>query len=294
MPLADRLAASDDLPLSVLSKEEAKEVQQRLTEIGLLDPPPDGAFGQVSRWALAAFCKAAGLGAAEPITARIWQRLSSPEAAGLFPLDDSGSDFASRVIRAMRARGDFVVRHPDAVNIVYVEGCGPTGVENDDAPNKFNDCRLAIRIGTGGKPFLAGSWEATTEPGRYWTVNPMNAKGAARIAFGQYKAWSKGEHRKDHEALVQTGTITVHRDLNKDYKRTGDALDPGDSFAVNQHWGYDRPKEDIGRASAGCLVGRTMEGHREFMEIVKNDPRFKANNGYRFMTSVLPESAVRA
>lgn len=293
MALADRLQESGSLPLSTLSKAEAVEVQQRLTDIGLLDPPPDGAFGQVSRWALDAFCEAAGLDSDDSITREIWQRLSSTEASALFPLDDGGSGFASRVVRAMRKRGDFVARHPEAVNIVYVEGCGPAGDENDDAPNKFNDCRLAIRIGAGGKPELAGAWEATTEPGRYWTVNPMNVKGAARIAFGQYKAWSVGTHSKSHEALVQTGNITVHRDLNKDYMRTGDKLDTGAGFAVNQHWGYDLPKEDIGKASAGCLVGRRKQGHREFMSIVKRDPRYRANNGYRFMTSVLPESAVR-
>jgi hypothetical protein len=293
MALADHLQQSGDLPLSLLSKAEAIEVQQRLSEIGLLDPPPDGAFGPVSRWALNAFCEAAGLDFHASMTSDIWRRLSSAEATALFPLDDSGPDFASRVIRAMRARGDFVARHPAAVNIVYVEGCGPEGDENDDAPNKFNDCRLAIRIGAGGKPQLAGAWEATTEPGRYYTLNPMNEKGAARIAFGQYKAWSVGTHI-NHEGLVQTGMITVHRDLNKDYKRGGDQLDTGDYFWVDQHWGYDLPKEDIGRASAGCLVGRRKQGHREFMTIVKADPRYRANNGYRFMTSVLAESDVRA
>ena len=46
----------------------------------------------------------------------------------------------------------------------------------------------------------------------------------------------------------------------------------------------------IGRASAGCLVGRTRKGHREFMKIVKSDARYRANHGYRFMTGVLAGS----
>lgn len=63
-------------------------------------------------------------------------------------------------------------------------------------------------------------------------------------------------------------------------------------FGVNQHWGFDLPKGDIGNASAGCLVGRTKSGHKEFMAIVKRDPRFEASRGYCFMTSVLPAEAV--
>jgi hypothetical protein len=119
---------------------------------------------------------------------------------------------------------------------------------------------------------------------------PMNPCGAARIAFGQYKSWIVGTHHAGtssaHEALVQVSPISVHRDLNKDFKRTNDKVDTG-LFAINQHWGYDAPKNDLGRTSAGCLVGRTREGHKDFMALLKSDPRYRANNGYRFMTAVL-------
>jgi hypothetical protein len=120
----------------------------------------------------------------------------------------------------------------------------------------------------------------------------MNAGGAARIAFNQYKAWIVGTHLKSkpnsaHEALVQVEPVTVHRDLNKDYKRSGDKTDTG-LFGINQHWGYDAPKDDLGTTSAGCLVGRSKDGHREFMAILKADPRYEANSAYRFMAAVLP------
>ena len=100
----------------------------------------------------------------------------------------------------------------------------------------------------------------------------MNPKGAARIAFNQYKAWSVGTHRasspQGHEALVQTAPVAVYRDLNKDFKRPGDRVDTG-LFGINQHWGYDAPMGDLGTTSAGCLVGRTKNGHRQFMALVK-------------------------
>jgi hypothetical protein len=119
----------------------------------------------------------------------------------------------------------------------------------------------------------------------------MNPAGAARIKFGQYKAWSLGTHHT-HEALVQVAPITVCRDGNKDYQRERDREDTG-LFGVNQHWGYDLPRNDLGPSSAGCLVGRTTAGHREFMTLVKSDARFRANPAYRFLTTVMPASQVR-
>jgi hypothetical protein len=79
----------------------------------------------------------------------------------------------------------------------------------------------------------------------------------------------------------------VYRDLNKDYKRTGDAVFEGSQFGINQHWGYDHPEDNVGAASAGCLVGRSKDEHREFMRIIKGDPRIKASQGYRFLTMAL-------
>jgi hypothetical protein len=170
------------------------------------------------------------------------------------------------------------------------------GTPNDDAPNVFNDVRVVLRIGKSGRPQIEGVWEATTEPGDYYTrVKKLDARGAARVAFGQYKAWTVGTHMagrpSGHEALVQVASITVHRDLNEDFQRENDRTFAG-VFGVNQHCGYDLPKGDIGRASAGCLVGRTRNGHREFMNLVKSDARYRANNGYRFMTGVLAGSAL--
>jgi hypothetical protein len=44
----------------------------------------------------------------------------------------------------------------------------------------------------------------------------------------------------------------------------------------------------VGKASAGRLVGEKKDGHRAFMSVITSDPRFHANNGYKFMTAVVP------
>jgi hypothetical protein len=88
------------------------------------------------------------------------------------------------------------------------------------------------------------------------------------------------------EALVQVAKVVVVRDLNQDFQRTGDKPDPG-LHGINQHHGFNQPKNRIGLASAGCLVGRTIDGHHEFMKLLKEDPRFLRNRNYLFVASVL-------
>ena len=194
---------------------------------------------------------------------------------------------AARIVRVMEERGHRLDKGDGEINIVYVEGLSPDGTPNRNEPNRFNDLRLILRF-VGGRPEIVRSWEATTEPGRYYTDHPLNTQGAARIALGQHLgAWQVGVHRESHEALVQTGAaLTVCRDTNRDFKRDGDVRDTG-FFGINQHWGYDAPTDDIGKASAGCLVGRTTEGHREFMDLVKSDRRYRADHQFHFSTTVL-------
>src|SRR5689334_18558512 len=109
-------------------------------------------------------------------------------------------DLAARILRALERAGHEVAVGADAVNIVYVEGMNADGTANDNAPDRFNDLRVLLRV-LDGKAALAGIWEATTEPGRWFTEHPMNPRGAARVAFGAHACWTVGEHH-GHEALV--------------------------------------------------------------------------------------------
>lgn len=195
--------------------------------------------------------------------------------------------FATKIVKYMRSEKYIVFEGKEKYNIIYIEGINEDGTLNDDAPNEFNDRRIIIEV-INGIPKIVNSWQATTEPGDFYTYRPMNAEGAARIAFGQYQAWKVGVHgnSEPHEALIQTLPVTVHRDFNQDFKRTGDKLDTG-FFGLNQHWGYDAPYTNIGNTSAGCLVGRRREGHREFMQLVKRDRRYINSKDYIFYTTVI-------
>ena len=260
-----------------LDRVLAGEIQTRLINLGCLDPPADGDFGTVSKFVLGEYAKQVKINFDGKIDKTLAESLLDNSEGSFIPLT-LGNDLASRLVKYMQLRNYWVARLPGFLNIVYVEGADADGTPNADKSNVFNDRRIVFEV-VKGKPEIKMNVLATTEPGKFYTENPLNAGGAARIAFNQYKAWRIGTHRAGkpsaHEALVQVGIISVHRDLNKDGKRTGDAIDVGSGFAINQHSGHDANANNIGKASAGCLVSRSHTEHKEFMKLVKTDPRYK-------------------
>ncbi len=107
--------------------------QARLAHHGLLDPPPDAQLGPVTTWALREFCRRAGLTFENALSPEAAARLASP--APILPLEP-GDDLAGRVVRAMTARGHWICRHPDCLNIVYLEGTEPDGRPEPGAPGR--------------------------------------------------------------------------------------------------------------------------------------------------------------
>jgi hypothetical protein len=167
-----------------------------------------------------------------------------------------------KAIAYMKARG-YKIR---ALNIVYFEGINPDlQTVNSDSIDAWNDVRSIIA--NNGDVLMACA--ATTEPGWYYRQNPMNDGGAAQLAFGQYlDAWQIGDHH-GQDALVQCGTLKVFRDKNEDGSRKGDAADVGSDFGLDQHTTSNAP-DNVGRWSAGCLVGQYPETHNDkFMPICR-------------------------
>lgn len=259
-------------------QELAKQIQICLITLGLLGPPVDGRFGPISTAAFKQFQDLMQCNEPNFLGQATAKKLIETKIGDLpvLPLN-LGNDLASRIVKYMQQKQYHVATGPKEFNIVYVEGMNPEGTLNNDSPNEFNDVRMVIEF-INGKPKIAGSWEGTTEPGWHYTVEaPMNEKGAARIQFGQYKAWRLGMHgvSNPHRALVQVAAVSVHRDFNQDFKRIGDFVDTG-IFAINQHWGYDFPRNDVNVAGAGCLVGRSTTGHKDFLDIIEQDRRYLA------------------
>jgi hypothetical protein len=293
MRLADIAKSKKSVSIKALGSDTtlAKEVQKRLIVLGCLDPKADGQFGTISQLALSSFARREALPFDDRLTGPIAQALLEETPKTFIPLK-LGSDLGSRLVRYMQAKKYHVARLPGHLNIVYLEGSDVTGRHNADRADEWNDRRIVFVVGKNGRPTITHNVPATTEPGLFFTDHPLNKGGAARIAFQQYKAWMVGTHKAGtktaQEALVQAGSISVFRDKNKDGIRPGDTVHVGSGFGINQHGTLgDKGPKTIGRWSAGCLVARQQADHRLFMKIVKRDPRFGANNGYRFMTAVI-------
>jgi hypothetical protein len=100
-------------------------------------------------------------------------------------------------------------------------------------------------------------WDATTTRQILGTTS-YEPRWCSYGRLWSIKAWRVGVHHAGSAAprsLVQVSDINVYRDITN-FKRDDGKLYTG-IFAINQHWGYDYPKDDLGRSSAGCLVGRT-------------------------------------
>lgn len=269
------------------------DIQKALINLGLLDTPADGKWGAQSKASLVDFQKHLGLPADGNPTP---ETLSALVAAK--PFLNLGSDLASRIVNYMQAKGYFVAMGDRRFNIIYLEGCDPaTGKPNDDSPNEFCDARLILEIPYSGVPRIQGAWEATVKAGFQYVDDPMNPNGAPRVRRKQFQAWAVGMHgeHSQHEALVQVAEIEVTRYSNRrDYfAETNGKLDVGADFAINQHWGYDYDYNDLENSSAGCLVGRTTEGHRNFMRIIKSDRRYQTNNNYIFFTTIMHSKEIQ-
>lgn len=104
-------------------------------------------------------------------------------------------------------------------------------------------------IGLFGTSF--GIWRGTTDPGAYYSFDPMNPIGTAHLIPGWYD-YQRGTH-KGHPALTQAGPVNVIRDEDRD--GTGEPQEyeeTGAWIGLNIHAGGD--SEVVGAYSAGCQV----------------------------------------
>lgn len=194
-----------------------------------------------------------------------------------------------KIICCMK-RHDFKIFTGDGeYNIVAIRGMRPSGTPCENKPNHFDDL-LVVFLYQDGVPELVDIWVCTTEPGRHWTMNPMNPGGAARIETpGQYTAWQVGYHqgKANHLALVQTGgSVRVRRDRDKNYSPLGDRIDTG-YFGVNIHHGWNAAYSNIGRTSAGCTVIPRIDLQQLFMKHIRKDKRYLANKNFVYTVTYL-------
>jgi lysozyme family protein len=282
-------------------------VQQSLNKLGATPAlTEDGKIGPQTRAAIQSFQSAHGLkpdGVAGPLTrAEIVQQLnaldapSTPLPPGITPVplppiveppkdlatDEEAHDLGHRIKRTMLAKG-----YPwfDDQNVVSVEGMDPSGTVNRNRPNAFDDIKMVL---DGSGKIISGPFEATTQPGVYWTTHPMASGGAFIIALGPQAVWTPGAYH-DHTVWRQADDSSIYgtRDPNATYKRQGQPKSYG-NIGVHHHGGYDLPRDNISNAAAGCQVIRSTKEQQQFMNLTMQCPRYLTNKKtYRLTATVL-------
>ena len=164
------------------------------------------------------------------------------------------------------------------LNLLCLQGLSPTGASptvigsnelspNDNALGQYNDV-VALVFRDENNEGQVASLVGTTDPGRFYTDNPLNSLGAAHLTFGQH-LYVEGKHRGKRALRALNETNRIWRD------RDGDAeLDPTDavfigSYGINIHAGGK--SSYIGRWSAGCInIAGGFDGapYQRFLELV--------------------------
>lgn len=148
-------------------------------------------------------------------------------------------------------------------------------------PDIFNDLYFIVYKENGVEKMYSSI--VTVDPGVTYQVKPLNPKGCAAIAPGQYiDAYQLGFHqgKENHRAFIQIGKIKVYRDNDKDgiLELDPDTIEEG-MFGCNQHGARVEDKtghvidraNKIGPWSAGCTVQERWSKKEEACDIVEKN-----------------------
>lgn len=137
------------------------------------------------------------------------------------------------------------------------------GARNDKNPGEWNDFFI-VCVGD-----ILMKLKGTTDPGKKYTVAPLNKKGAANICLGFHeKIWADGTHR-GKPALSQCGSIRIWRDSDRDH--VFDEGEPvyyaGPECGINYHRGG--MTQTVGGWSAGCQVPQNPDLYEKHLEVIQ-------------------------
>lgn len=189
---------------------------------------------------------------------------------------------APEIINAFRKKGYVLSEIPFAVNIFGVR------LSNDEA-NTFNDC-VGLLWKDGNGNYIIKQYQATTDPGTYYRLHPLNVGGCAVIVPNQYKSVYKLGIHKDYPAMQQVGNMTYIRDNSKSglihwyYKIAGQYKPSVANNATNIHHAYKvGTTKNVDNWSAGCQVFGNIDEWNEFLNLVKhNVEEYKFVNSFNY------------
>jgi hypothetical protein len=191
----------------------------------------------------------------------------------------------SKVKSILRRKGFRVFTRPYELNIVGIRS-------KNTHSNRFDD-EIHAFYKTSPLKWNYHVYKATTDPGTFWLENPMEAKGTAILAQGQYAdAYAIGLHRGEYPALVQVKPVTILRDYDRNavLDFLNGKKDTGE-FGINIHRASAIGKTKyIDKYSAGCQVFENAEYFKQFMALTE---RHRELYGNHFTYTLIDFRAVR-
>jgi hypothetical protein len=124
-------------------------------------------------------------------------------------------------------------------------------------------------------------FKITTDPGTYWLKNPLQPKGTAILAQGQYlNAYHIGMHQSKYKALVQQKPVSVIRDYDRNaWLDFLNGSKENGLFGINIHRALTQGKTKyIDRFSAGCQVFENVADFEHFLTMCDKHAQLHGNN----------------
>ena len=173
---------------------------------------------------------------------------------------------------------------PFELNIVGIRS-------NSTKPNSFDDT-LNIYYKSSDDKWQFHQFAATTDPGTYWLMNPMNPQGTAIVKHGQYiNSHRIGMHRGKYLALVQQRPLTIIRDYDRN--ATLDFMNGKEEtgiYGINiHHASVNGTTRTVDKYSAGCQVFANINDFTLFMQLAE---RHKQLYGNDFTYTLIDERAL--
>lgn len=280
---------------TLINIDQIVMVKSKLTEWGLLDPLFASSGDPRARTSHSTNWNAGCISGAEEFlklfgAAEVDGVISEEEAKLILSKGNPHSfkpdnEKERKIVEIYKKNNWYIARGLDVYNVLWIRNINRDWTAKKGQLDKWDDMVLLWQAQHNGDiKIVEEFWQVTTEPGKHYTYNPCNMDGAARIAFGQFKSWSRGLHgsgRTAHQGFRQEAPIRVFRDKNQDASMSGDRTSDG-VFYCNWHTTVGSP-EDIGRWSAGCSVFRFKPEFNRFMQILEGDRRYEINKGYTFI-----------
>lgn len=162
------------------------------------------------------------------------------------------------------------------------------GIRSSDmTPNVFND--YVCLMWKFKNVWYTKVYDATTDPGLYYLLNPLNVQGTAIMVPGQYlDAYGIGLHHNEYEALRQKSPMKYYRDNNRDaiYNLDNNSIYEGIGYTNIHHASFKGKSVQVDKWSAGCQVIADIVDFEEFMTICKKS---RDNFGDSFAYTLLTE-----